>query len=106
MKTKQNIILTKMKARTYKLTDMEAHTELCMNRQGLIKELTVIMIKSDSTKLILINDSFAEFKGFKNRDELVTFMGWGAIYRALELYYNPVIGKVQTFQDTIPASLN
>jgi len=95
-----------MKIETYKSADIVTSTEIHTNKKGITKALTVVTIAPNNIILILINDQFAQFGGYKDRETLLKLMNWQPFYIAMELYFDPVTGKIKTFQDTIPSTLN
>jgi len=90
----------------FKLTDIRTYTEAQTNSKGQKRALTIVYIAPVGIKLILINDAYAQLKGYKDRETLIKCMNWAPVYITMELYINTVTGKVQTFQDTIPDYLN
>ena len=89
----------------YKLTDFKTSTAFCTNSKGLTRELTFMNIISVKLCIILIDDNYAQFRGYIDRIDLISRKNWQK-YASLELYHDPWTGKIHTFLDLIPSSLN
>ena len=92
-----------MKKTIYPVADFKTTKVMCKSANGLIRVITYLHI--DSMKLTLIDNNFSLLRGFKSRKDMLICMGWDR-YSTMELYFNPLSGKVLTFQDTIPSCLN
>ena len=85
------------------LTDIHSHTTTATDSNGIKHLLTVVCIIS--TEFILVNDSFAKYRGYMNRGELIHCNQWQA-YSSTEMYFDLSTGRVYTMQELMPLCLN